>query len=263
VVIDTGCQGNCSAGCPGSPQCSDLEVTPWNTQYTTNCNLRSTFYKSAATPTYAYVTIKTPPPHPDCFYSVFTVRLDCPIANTTETIGPNSLIRLQTSQQLSCLTGTTLTPVTISAGETITILPSWGMTPAPGSTYYLIEQDVWVEGGQFVPNPNTVPPIGNPGSTNTPPNWQLQPQPAAGITHIKMSINDNGAYVNGIPYTFTCGPNVGQTIYIQPESIQLVKPFSMKFDTPGVFDITVQVSGQVSNPKCYWYKFKNWITVNP
>jgi len=262
TVIDTACQGNYLSSCIGDPQCGGIDVVPWNVPFISNCDNRATFYKSAATPSFAYLTVRTPSTHPGtgpgamCYYSVWNATLSCPDGRTEPYIGPNSLIKLATNNEYICLTGTTLTPQTIQVGGSLTILPQWNLGTPPGSSYGTVEHSVYFEGGQIVSNPVNVSQI--PFT----PNWVTQPQPTTGWVYTKMSLTNNSSS-QSYAYPVVCGPSAGQTFNIAPGIIHKLKPITIKYNTPGVYDIVVNASASFSTPKCSWYKFKDYITVVP
>jgi hypothetical protein len=258
TVIDTGCLGNYLNSCANDPQCGGINVAPWNVPFITNCDLRTSFFKSAATPSFAYLTVRTPSPHPGsgpaamCYYSIWNATMFCPIPASQPPIGPDSLIRLENNDQYVCLTGNTLTPITIPVGTTLTILPNWSVPPSQVSNLLGISHDIWFDGGIKVNNPQNV-------ATVNSPNWQLQTQPSGfGGSYLKFNVNSSSG-----PYTYPiiCGPLSGQTFSLVPSVIHKFKPISIKYNIPGSWDITIQTSTGSSNPKCFWYKFENHITV--
>jgi hypothetical protein len=289
-VIETGCQGNYYEDCYSDPQCNTGEIlAPWNNPYVVpgtggnitenadsgECNNKISFYKSAASPTFAYIVLRTPSPHTPnyngslvCQTSVYSASLSCPDGQTFPVIGSNSLIRLQTTQQYNCLTGNTLTPITIPTNTVLTILPAWSLPPGSGSEGN-IKHTVWVEGASAVPNP-----AGVYAPVNGSPNWSsvanpqtiydsvipnpILPPTVFNGTRFRLSTNSSAGPWN---WTYQCGPNAGQSFSLFPQPLHFLKPFSVKYITPGVYDITVKVWRQNGPMNCYWYRYKNYITV--
>lgn len=301
TVIDTGCQGQYYESCYSDPQCNTGELlAPWNNPYiipstvtdvnngnvspgniqenqnSGECNNKISFYKSGASPTFAYLIVKSPSPHNlnyngtyICDKTVWEGGLSCPDGDTFNFLGPNSLKLLTTQQQYNCLTGDTLTPMTIPVNTILTILPSWGYPPGSGSLGD-VKHTVWVEGASAVSNPTGVyaPANGSPNWVVTPnpqtvydiviPNPTLPPTTFNGTRFHLASNVSSGPW--GI--VLQCGPNAGNTGQLYGSSVVYYKPFSVKYITPGVYDITVKVWRQNStNLNCGWYRYKNYITV--
>jgi len=274
TVIETGCNGNYYAFCYADPQCNTGEqLAPWNAPYlsgdieTGNCGLKASFHKPTASPTFAYLVMRTPSQHAGdtCIESIYSVSLTCPDGRPNAPISSTSLKRLQTLDQYNCLTGNTLTPITIPANTVLTILPSWEIPPTGGNSVGGIIHTVWTEGGFPTPNPVSVSTI--PFS----PNWQNTQYPQVSYyystalpdltffgTQFKFGTNTSqGPW----PYLVECGPSSGQTFSIIPQVLHTLKPFSVVYNTPGTYDITVKTHTQSGSLPCYWYRFKNYITV--
>lgn len=269
VVIETGCLGNYAV--PNSdPQCSSVPVAPYLVPYITNCDLRASFFKSAATPTFAYVRIKTPSPFGICEYSIFNARLSCPDGQP-DVAGPCSLKTLETSSQKQCLSGDCLTKRTISVGDTITFLPNWSFN-FPGVNEQPSVNNLYFEGGQLVPNPSNITNINdlvfdpNCNGCNS-YNWQLDPT-YFGSSWTKLRLDytpnftpgDGNNNNNTIIIPNYCG--IGDTTIIGQRWYKY-KPVTIQYNTPGTYSITIEGSSTFATPKCVWYKYDNYITVVP
>jgi hypothetical protein len=274
TVLETGCQGQYYPFCYTDPQCDTGEqLAPWNAPYLSaniedgNCFNRASFHKPTASPTFAYVIMRTPSPHAGitCIESIYSMSLSCPDGRPNPPIGATSLRRLQTEDQYNCITGTTLSPITIPANTVLTIQPYWDLPPSGGQNNLgNIIHTVWAEGGFPAPNPASVSTI--PFS----PNWQNTWYPQATYpypilppltffgTRFTFTTNSNqGPW----PYLVECGPSSGQTFSIIPQILHTLKPFSVVYNNPGTYDLTVKVSQQNGALQCYWYRYKNHITV--
>jgi hypothetical protein len=303
AVIETGCQGQYYEACWSDPQCNTGELlAPWNNPYiipstvtdvnngnvspgniqenqnSGECNHKISFYKSAASPTFAYLVVKSPSPHTlnyngvyICDKTIWNGSLSCPDGNTFNFLGPESLKLLTTQQQYNCLTGNTLTPMTIPVNTVLTILPSWGYPPGGGSLGN-VKHTVWVEGASAVSNPAGVyaPANGSPNwvVTSNPqtvydiviPTPQLPPTTFNGTRFYLASNVSSGPW----DITLQCGTNAGMAGQLYGNTVHYFKPFSVKYTTPGVYDITVKVWRQNSTDlNCGWYRYKNYITVVP
>jgi len=275
TVIETGCNGNYYAYCYTDPQCNTGEqLAPWNAPYlsgdleTGNCGLKASFHKPTASPTFAYVVMRTPSQHAGdtCIESIYSMSLSCPDGTPNAPISATSLKRLQTPDQYNCLTGDTLTPITIPVNTVLTILPAWSIPPTGGNNGANIKHTVWVEGGFPAPNPASVSTI--PFS----PNWQNTTYPQISYYYSQALPNltffgtqfrfgTNATTQGPWPYLVECGPSSGQTFSIVPQIIHTLKPFSVVYNNPGTYDITVKTHTSGGALPCYWYRYKNHITV--
>lgn len=291
-VIDTGCQAdpNYLPWANPKPKCNDITTAEWNvpllwgpfipnnpngSQTITPSNKILRFYKSAATPSFAYITVKTPPGFTACAscsnppvcsqQTTYSFKVGCPTGNLP--LKNDSLIRLSTPQQLSCLTGDTLEPIIINEDDIVTILPNWGLNN-PGGTgaYGTLRHTIYVNGGQLVPNPAgtyNIPgtPNWNPSTPYTPGGFQSPPVIGASITKVILEQNNTSAsqyYPANYP---NCGPNANQPFNLSYGNLHYFKPVSFKFPVAGQYDITVVTDQQYGTIKQNWHKFKKVITV--
>ena len=226
-----------------------------------------TFYKSAATPTFAYVTVRTPSPFTGfdgVTYnkSVWSANVACP-DNQPRKIGPNSLLELKTNSELTCLSGSPIQPQTITVGSKITVLPNWSQGfPVTNGVFSL--NKLYFEGAQYVSNPLQVPT--NSFNSSVPNFSLLNFYSFSTGDWVEIGLNLLNAVASST-YTYTKPTSCGGGILPIPlNQLQNYRPVTVQYNTPGTYDISIlSDNGQMGqNTNGYlFYQFKNYITVVP
>jgi hypothetical protein len=226
-----------------------------------------TFYKSAATPSFAYVTVRTPSPFTGfdgVLYnkSVWSANVACP-DNQPRKIGPNSLLELKTNSELTCFSGSPIQPQTITVGSKITVLPNWSQG-FPVVNGVFTKNRIYFEGGIVVNNPLQVPT--NAFVASVPNFGNLDFYNFSSGSWVENGLNILNA-TSTTTYTYTkpssCG---GGTTQVPMNQIQNYRPVTVQYNTPGTYSISIRsTNGQMGQPTngYLWYEFKDYIRVIP
>jgi hypothetical protein len=254
VVNDPQCQG--IPNFEGSPTFSNTE------SYSVH-----TFYKSAATPSFAYVTVRTPSPFTGfdgVLYnkSEWSANISCP-DNLFRKIGPNSLLELKTNSELTCLSGSSIQPQTITVGSKLTVLPAWAQG-FPVTNGVFVNNSIYFEGAQVVNNPLQVP--ANTFVSSTPnfvttSYFSFPTGDWASVRLNKTNVTSTTTYTYSKPSS--CG---GGTVQVPINQIQNYRPVTVQYNIPGTYSISIRSNngqmGQLTNGYLF-YEFKDYITVVP
>jgi hypothetical protein len=268
TILNSPCQSPFDSYVENDPQC--LGIPNFEGSPTFN-NIDSyklwTFYKSAATPTFAYVTVRTPSPFTGfdgVLYnkSVWGANVSCP-DNQPRKIGPNSLLDLKTNSELTCLSGSPIQPQIITVGSNITVLPNWTQG-FPVTNGVFAKNRIYFEGGQYVNNPVQVPT--NTFNTSA-PNFSLlnfYSFPTGDWAEVGLDVLNA---ISTATFTYSkpssCG---GGTVQVPINQIQNYRPVTVQYNTPGTYSISIRSNnGQMGQPTngYLFYEFKDYITVVP
>jgi hypothetical protein len=268
TIFSSPCQDPFNNYVENDPQCLGIPLFEGSPTFNNSESFKIwTFYKSATTPSFAYVTVRTPSPFTGfdgVLYnkSVWSANVSCP-DNQPRKIGPNSLLELKTNSELTCFSGSPIQPQTITVGSKITLLPNWSQG-FPVNNGVFTKNRIYAEGAFVVANPSQVPI--NVFNSSVPNFSLLNFYSFSTGDWAEIGLDISNAVASST-YTYTkptsCG---GGVLPIPLNQLQNYRPITIQYNTPGTYSISIRsTNGQMGQPTngYLWYEFKDYIKVIP